>query len=97
MTKFEARRIFYSWRKCEELEPDCGYDCNNCKHDVSYEQLLEAMPIAIKCIERCEHNCVNCSWFDDDYRECGYHEVTIHSSVDHTWCDKWEERIEYDK
>ena len=59
MTKQEAKQILTNWVRCAENEgidtSVCNYDCENCDYNSNYEQLMSALPIAIECIEKCEH------------------------------------------
>lgn len=45
---------------------------------------------AIECIERCEHTCVNCEYFDDEYLHCEYWGQTLFTDPDNSRCKEWE-------
>lgn len=59
------------------------------KH-TEFDYFKELFNKAIECIEMCEHTCINCVYFDDEYRECGHWGGTIWTDPERSSCKYWE-------
>ena len=55
-----------------------------------FDYFKELFNKAIECIERCEQTCVNCVYFDDEYRECEHWGGTILTDPEQSRCKEWE-------
>lgn len=68
MNKQEAKKILHNWFVCQDIgesedkDLECNHDCESCEYNVEYDQLVEAIPIAIECIDNYCSASSSCSY-----------------------------------
>ena len=66
----KAKEIFVKEIKCREVALECNGECGSCEYSTGWQQLREAIDMAISALEKQEQSCDTCKHGRFGDRQC---------------------------